>query len=298
MILSPIRDKAAMLCVAAQSLLVKPAKPCFKIKMKPQPPIHPVTGETLPPAVHAATMVIFRNDPAGGAPKLLMVERIKAMAFAGGAAVFPGGKVDNADREFAAFLDCPLDIDEVAARLAAIRETLEEAGLALGLHGVSDPSACIEARAALHAGQTLQAVCDVHGWTPDLARLIPWARWRPPNLETRIFDTRFYLVNAGDTVLNAVVDQTENHSLFWASAAEVLDMSATGKVKVIFPTRRNLERLALFNSYHDAAAHAADHPVRTVLTYVEERDGEQWLCIPDGHGYPIKDEPIRTALRG
>jgi 8-oxo-dGTP pyrophosphatase MutT (NUDIX family) len=243
-------------------------------------------------------MVIFSNDPAGGAPKLLMVERVKAMAFAGGAAVFPGGKVDDADRDFAAYLNSAMETDEVAARLAAIRETLEEAGLALGLHGVVDPSDCAQARAALHRGETLQAVCAAHGWTPDLSKLVPWARWRPPNLETRIFDTRFYLVDAGATALNAVVDETENHSLFWASAAEVLELSEQRKVKVIFPTRRNLERLALFYSYADAVAHAADHPVQTVLTYVEERDGEPWLCIPDGHGYPIKDEPIRTALRG
>jgi 8-oxo-dGTP pyrophosphatase MutT (NUDIX family) len=266
--------------------------------MDSEPRIHPVTGEILPPAVHAATMVIFSNDPAGGAPKLLMVERIKAMAFAGGAAVFPGGKVDDADRDFAARFNCKLTIDEVAARLAAIRETIEEAGLALGLAGVADPSECAKARTALHAGESLEAVCNRHGWTPDLEKLVPWARWRPPNLETRIFDTRFYLVDAGDMALNAIVDETENHALFWASASEVLALSDAGKVKVIFPTRRNLERLALFNSYVDTVAHAADHPVTTVLTYVEEREDGRWLCIPDGHGYPVQHEPIETALRG
>ncbi len=279
-------------------MLAKLGNPCFKNGMDNDPRIHPVTGETMPTAVHAATMVIFSNDPAGGPPKLLMVERIKAMAFAGGAAVFPGGKVDDADRDFAAMLESDLDIDEAAARLAAIRETIEEAGLALGVHGVTDPSDCASARAALHSGASLQDVCAAHGWTPDFEKLVPWARWRPPSLETRIFDTRFYLVDAGSTALNAVVDNTENHSLFWASAAEVLKLSASGKVKVIFPTRRNLERLALFESYSDAAAHAGDHPVQTVLTYVEERAGEKWLCIPDGHGYPVTDEPMASALRG
>ena len=44
-----------------------------------------------PIATPAATMVICCQNPDGGAPLLLMVERIKAMAFAGGAAVFPGG---------------------------------------------------------------------------------------------------------------------------------------------------------------------------------------------------------------
>ncbi len=259
---------------------------------------HPLTGEAMPNAIPAATMVIFHKDPAGGAPKILMMERVKAMAFAGGAVVFPGGKVDAADFEFAAMLNHLLDVDEVAARLAAIRETLEEAGLALGLDGVDDPADCGDARAALHAGQPLSAVCARHGWTPNLAALVPWSRWRPPGLETRIFDTRFYLVDAGDTQLNAVVDATENQSLFWASAAEVIDLAADKKVKIIFPTRRNLERLALFDSYHAAAAHAAQHPVSTVLTYVEERADGRWLCIPGGYGYPVTEEHFDSAMRG
>ncbi len=263
-----------------------------------EPRIHPVTGEILPPAVKAATMVIFRNDSGGGAPKILMVERIKAMAFAGGAAVFPGGKVDGADYDFAAKLAQNDDLDDVASRLAAIRETIEEAGLALGLAGVNDPSDCAEARAALHAGETLEAVCDRHAWSPDLSSLIPWARWRPPGFEARVFDTRFYLVNAGDTPLDAVVDQTENSALFWASAAEVIALAADKKVRIIFPTHRNLERLALFDSYTAAAAHAAETPVETVLTYVEERDGQPWLCIPDGHGYPVLAQSYDTVKRG
>ena len=259
---------------------------------------HPVTGEPMPAATPAATMVIFHKDPDGGPPKILMMERTKTMAFAGGAAVFPGGKVDAADFEYARSLCHDLDVDEVAARLAAIRETLEEAGLALALSGVNDPADCNEARAALHAGDPLSAVCVRHGWTPQLDMLVPWSRWRPPNLETRVFDTRFYLVDAGDVQLNAVVDATENTSLFWASAREVLDLTAQNKVKVIFPTRRNLERLALFDSFSDAAAHAAKHPVETVLTYIEQRGEERWLCIPDGHGYPILEESFSSAMRG
>ena len=260
--------------------------------------IHPVTGETMPPATPAATMVIFRDDPEGGAPLLLMVERIKAMAFAGGAAVFPGGKVDAADFDYAAMLGGPLELDEAAARLAAIRETIEEAGLALGLTGISDPADCNDARAALHNGDSLQVVCNRHGWVPDFVQLVPWSRWRPPNLETRTFDTRFYLVNAGNSAPLATVDHTENRALFWASASDVLERAERGEVKIIFPTRRNLERLAMFGDFDSAAAHAAEHPVFTVLTYVEQREDGKWLCIPDGHGYPVTGESFEKAMRG
>jgi 8-oxo-dGTP pyrophosphatase MutT (NUDIX family) len=253
-----------------------------------------------PIATPAATMVIFRENPEGGAPLLLMVERVKAMAFAGGAAVFPGGKVDAADFDYAEMLGHPLPLDEAAARLAAIRETIEEAGLALGLSGVSDPADCDDARAALHDGESLQAICNRHSWTPDFEQLVPWSRWRPPAFEgaSRVFDTRFYLVDAGGSAPLATVDNTENRCLFWASAVEVLEKADRGEVKVIFPTRRNLERLALFGCFDAAAAHAAEHPVSTVLTYIDKRDDGNWLCIPDGHGYPVTEEPMASAMRG
>jgi 8-oxo-dGTP pyrophosphatase MutT (NUDIX family) len=258
----------------------------------------PTTNPKILAATPAATMVIFRDNPDGGAPLLLMVERIKAMAFAGGAAVFPGGKVDPADFDFATFLGGPLSLNETAARLAAIRETIEEAGLALGLLGVSDPADCVDARAALHDGKTLQQVCAQFGWAPDFEQLVPWSRWRPPSLETRVFDTRFYLVDAGASAPLATVDNTENRALFWATASQVLERADRGEVKIIFPTRRNLERLALFGDYDSAAAHAAAHPVSTVLTYVEKREDGSWLCIPDGHGYPVTEEPLELAMRG
>lgn len=260
--------------------------------------IHPVTGEAMPPATPAATMVIFRNDPDRAAPLILMVERVKSMAFAGGAVVFPGGKVDDHDRAYAGVLEHGLDLHEAAARLAVIRETIEEAGLALALDGVTDPANCAEARAALHDGASLKEICDDNRWTPRLDQLVPWARWRPPSLETRVFDTRFYLLDAGDTHLPAVVDNTENRSLFWDSAQGVLERLARKEVKAIFPTVRNLERLAQFGSFAEAAAHAAEVPVKLLLTYVEERDGVPHICIPDGFGYPVTAEAMTSTIRG
>jgi 8-oxo-dGTP pyrophosphatase MutT (NUDIX family) len=265
--------------------------------------IHPVTGEAMMAATPAATMVIFHTDPGGGPPKLLMMERTKTMAFAGGAAVFPGGKVDPEDFNFANIIagdpSSPMtDIDEIAARLAAIRETIEEAGLAYGLTGVRDPADCQNARGDLHKGSTLADICARYGWRPDLSALVPWARWRPPSRETRVFDARFYLVDAGTMRPDASVDATENTSLFWVSADEAMQMAAQEKIKIIFPTRRNLERLAQFGSFSDAADHAARYPVETVFTYIEIREGEQWLCIPEKHGYPICAEPLSRAMRG
>jgi 8-oxo-dGTP pyrophosphatase MutT (NUDIX family) len=255
-------------------------------------------GGPLPPATPAATIVVFRNDPAGGAPLILMLERVKSMAFAGGAVVFPGGKVDADDFAFADLLDHGLHRDEAAARLAAIRETIEEAGLALALDGLSDPADCADARAALHDGDTLAQICARHGWAPNLDRLVPWARWRPPRLESRVFDTRFYLIDAGNAGVAATVDNSENTHLFWDSAQGVLERAERGECRAIFPTKRNLERLALFDSFEATVAHAAEFPVRLLLTQTMELNGETHICVPDGFGYPVLSEAIKPGLRG
>lgn len=270
--------------------------------MDENPTHHPVSGEELSPATPAATVVIFRTDPQGGPPLLCMVERSAKMAFAPGAAVFPGGRVDPDDFVLADRIAPELARDEGAARIAAIRETLEETGLAIGIakNGVLPlkPESDI-ARDELNGGATFSALLTRFGWSLDLASFIPWSRWRPPGkLDTRTFDTRFYIADAGAADLVGAADQTENISLFWASAQTVLDRADAGKLQIIFPTRRNLERLALFGDFHSARKHADAVPVRMVLTYIEERAEGQYICLPDGHGYPILEEPMTSAKRG
>ena len=111
------------------------------------------------------------------------------------------------------------------------------------------------------------------GLTLDLDVLVPFARWCPAHREARVFDTRFYLASVRDDAPDPVVDDTENISSFWAAAQDVIDAADAGKVKVIFPTRRNLERLALFGSFAEAEAHALDTPIRVVTPWMEEREG-------------------------
>ena len=257
----------------------------------------PVTGQPLAPAIDAATLVIFRDTRAGEPPELLMVERSAKMAFAAGAAVFPGGRIDPQDHEFADALGCADAAGETAARIAAIRETLEETGLAIGFSSAPVRDEVVAARAALHNGAKLQELCARRGWRLDMDGLVPFARWRPSFAEARIFDARFYLANAGAAPAQLQVDATENRSLFWASARDVLRRADAGDLRIIYPTRRNLERLAQFASYQDAADHAQQTQVRTITPYIEDRAGMQHLCIPEGLGYPVTSEPMDRARR-
>jgi 8-oxo-dGTP pyrophosphatase MutT (NUDIX family) len=239
------------------------------------------------PAIPAATLIVMRE--AAGAPELLMVERARAMAFAGGALVFPGGRVDPGDIALAGG-----DADR-AGRIAAVRETLEEAGLAVGL--TLAPEAIPEARRRVYAGEPFGALLAELGGALDLDALVPFARWMPQGVPHKIFDTRFYLARAPRDAA-PVVDGNENVRLFWASARTVLDAADAGQATIIFPTRRNLERLATFAHYEDAVADAAAHPVRTITPWIETRDDADHLCIPEDAGYPVTAERLETALRG
>jgi len=244
-----------------------------------------------PEAIPAATVIVMR-EAADGPPELLIVERARAMSFAGGALVFPGGRVDPGDHALAATLDG--DADDLAARIAAARETIEEAGVAVGVR--VEGQAIPDLQRRLYAGEAMGALLDEVGGALDLDALLPFARWLPAGVHHKVFDTRFYLARAPEGA-EPVVDGNENVRVFWASARAVLDAANRGEATIIFPTRRNLERLALFASFADAAADARAHPVRIVTPWIETRADGQHLCIPDDLGYPVTSEPLARAIR-
>jgi 8-oxo-dGTP pyrophosphatase MutT (NUDIX family) len=249
----------------------------------------------LSPPIPAATLILMRQAASGGPPELLMLERTRTMAFAAGALVFPGGRVDPEDREAAARL-AP-DIEDAPARIAAIRETIEESGLAPGLAPAVDRTTAAALRQGLVAGEPLAALVRRHGLSLALSDLVPFAHWCPNFAEARRFDALFYLAEAPAGAIEASIHAPEAVRIFWASAEAVLADIAAGRAHAIFPTRRNLERLARFRSFDEARADALAREVRRITPWVEQRGGSDWLCIPDDQGYPVTAEPLATARR-
>jgi 8-oxo-dGTP pyrophosphatase MutT (NUDIX family) len=250
----------------------------------------------LPTLKPAATVIIFRQSAPDRAPELLMVQRAKEMRFAGGAAVFPGGRVDPADHVLAASLGGSDDDGELAARIAAIRETLEETGLVIGVDRPVTGAEAAQARAMLLVEGALAPVLAAMGWQLTPQVLVPFARWCP--LREGSFDTRFYLADLGTGAVDIAADLTENTHLFWASAQEALAMAARGEISVIFPTLRNLDRLALFASFAEACAQAAAYPVQIISPAMVDEAGTRWLTIPEGLGYPVTRQNMATVMRG
>ena len=244
----------------------------------------------LPEPIPAATLVLMR-ETAGGPPELLVTERTGHMAFAAGALVFPGGRIDADDHLTAELMGTD------AAKVAAIRETIEETGLAPGLTPAPDAAMVAALRRGIADEEPFASLLAAHGLALDPAALTPFARWCPNFRETRRFDTLFFLAEAPADAPEPEVSAHEAVRAFWASAAEILDQIEAGRARAIFPTRRNLERLARFGSIAEARADAARHPVTKVTPWIEERGGEKLLCIPEGIGYPVTTEPLESARR-
>lgn len=242
------------------------------------------------PAIPAATLVVVRDRPEG-APELLMVERAQGMAFAGGALVFPGGRIDDGDRAIAGS-------DEGAARVAAIRETIEETAIPVGITPVPTREAALDLQQALLGEREFGGLLRERGLTLDPEALTPFARWVPKFHATRRFDTLFFLAPAPGPDWQPSFVEGECTGAFWISAAEALERDRNGNARLIFPTRRNLERLALHDGFDAMQADASAHKVEPISPWVEEVDGANYITIPDGIGYPVVREKLDGLWRG
>jgi len=242
-------------------------------------------------AIPAATLVVWRDGPAG--PEILVVERSARMAFAAGAIVFPGGRIDAADRELAQALGQANE----AAKITAIRETIEESGVIAGLTGPIGPALGLTLQAALNEGADFGELLAAHRLTVDLDALTAFARWMPAFKQPRKFDTLFFLARApsGDWPPNPQAGECV--AAEWAGPADLLDRVARGEANAIFPTKRNLERLAGHPGYEDALIDARAHSLETIIPWVEDVDGEPHVRIPGDRGYPVTSEPLTTAFR-
>jgi 8-oxo-dGTP pyrophosphatase MutT (NUDIX family) len=250
-----------------------------------------------PPPVFAATLILMREMPSGS-PEIMMIERAASMVFAAGARVFPGGRLDPDDWDIARASGRD-DVDEAAHRIAAIRETIEEAGLPVGLDPMPGLDVLQAIRDALAAGTLFSRLLDDHGLTLDLDSLIPFARWCPPSrLERRTFDTRFYAARATDLPMIATADGSETVHLVWTSADQALADAEAGRALIIFPTLCNLERLAQLPDFAALTAHVEAYPVQLITPEIAMVEGSEALTIPEGMGYPRTWRALEGLQRG
>jgi 8-oxo-dGTP pyrophosphatase MutT (NUDIX family) len=142
----------------------------------------------------ASSVIIVRSGISGA--QALLIRRDEKLAFAGGAWVFPGGKLESAD----ASAEPAMRDGSSALIVAACRETFEETGIVLACHANGDPCDASLAEAlqrfrddvSQNAGFFVSLLVE-HGLTIVPERLITWAHWITPSIVPKRFDTRFFV---------------------------------------------------------------------------------------------------------
>jgi 8-oxo-dGTP pyrophosphatase MutT (NUDIX family) len=184
----------------------------------------------------AATLIIV--DTASGEPRVLLGRRRADLAFMPGRYVFPGGRVDPADRQVAVEHDlAPGNIENLlvamkgnrsptrarALALAAVRETFEEAGILIG--APSGPASPPKAE----AWQRFFA----HGYRPALTQLTFFARAVTPPGRPRRYDTRFFCVAAEAIAHRVAAADGELSDLEWHSIEQARGLDLPNITRVV-----------------------------------------------------------------
>ena len=229
----------------------------------------------------AATILLLRDGPEG--LEVFMVVRHQDLSFAGGALVFPGGRVETADTDLAARAG---DTHALAGyRIAAIRETFEECGVLLvrprGSDRLIDADTLrgVEARhrEAINGGATaFEAMLLQENLVPATDLLVHFAHWITPANQAKRYDTQFFMTEAPPAHL-AVHDGREAVDSIWITPQRALAGSDTGRFKLIFATFKNLEKLSRSRTAAEALTAARAGQVVTVQPHATKLEGTKRL---------------------
>jgi len=259
----------------------------------------------------AATLVLLRTAQSGS--EVFMLQRTRGAVFLGGAYVFPGGSLDDADARIArrvvglsdAQASARLGIESggLAYWVAAVRECFEEAGILLALDENQHPieasrvAALDRFRAPLNAGELS------FGEFLESERLLVPARdiayfghWITAPGRPRRFDTRFFLALAPQGQAGSH-DNSETIHNAWVRPAEALEREQRGEMELVFATKHTLAGLARFARPAEALAHAMALEVETNRAcWAQGRDGPRLFRRADPQYFEIHwSDPAETG---
>ncbi|OBK62636.1 NUDIX hydrolase [Mycobacterium gordonae] len=241
------------------------------------------------PARPAATVMLVRDAPGG--LNIFLMRRHSAMEFAPGVIVFPGGGVDDRDRNadiawagpppdwWAQRFGIETDL-AIALVCSAARETFEESGVLFAGPAddpdsiVGDASVYRESRHAL-ADRTLSFADFLRReklvLRSDLLR--PWANWVTPEAErTRRYDTYFF-VAALPEGQRADGENTESDLSGWALPQDAIADFEAGRNVLLPPTWTQLDSLAGRSVAEVLAVERQIVPIQPLL----EKRGDNWV---------------------
>jgi 8-oxo-dGTP pyrophosphatase MutT (NUDIX family) len=189
-------------------------------------------------ALPAASVLVVRPGEAGGPLEVLMLRRSAEASFVPDAWVFPGGMLEDLDRELAR--EHGDDSLLGAMRVAAARELFEETGVWLG-EPLDDAE---HKRRRLLAGnlsfRALLAESPI-----DFSQLVWTSHWITPFGVPKRFNTYFFLAQVSRHV-RATAENMEAVDVIWIAPEEALERRE--EMRMVFPTLRNLEAVCGYDS--------------------------------------------------
>jgi len=223
----------------------------------------------------ASTVLMLRDTPEGY--ELLMLKRNLNSDFVGGAYVFPGGGVDPSDAGASAQrLSFGISDEQASTRLgisdgglayyvACLRELFEEAGLLLACDedgnavALDEPelrSRLIEYRRQINDRSLgFVEMMERENLRLDMRGLEYIAHWVTPVGPPRRYDTRFFVALAPTNQV-ATHDAGETVADQWVRPVDALAAHERGELEMIFPTIKNLQNIAHFNTASDVMSYA------------------------------------------
>jgi 8-oxo-dGTP pyrophosphatase MutT (NUDIX family) len=264
--------------------------------------------------------VLLRDEAQKGL-QVFLLRRHKASAVLGGAYVFPGGKLDDADctPDLHAYLDNSpqalhsalgepdLSVHTAAGLfVAAVREVLEECGVLYAHFGDGQALAHVaqhreQWQQALHGGQGFADVLHSAGLRVNTQHLVPWSRWitpMQPSVTNTRFDTRFFVAVLPEGQ-HPVHDNIEAIDSVWLSPIDALTRYWAGDLPLAPPQIMTLVSLLSHTCTDSVLNCARQQKPALILPEAFDDGGVRTLCYPGDvrHSVAQRAMPGPTRLR-
>jgi len=253
----------------------------------------------------AATVLLVRD--CGDELEVLMVKRSKRPPF-GNLYVFPGGKIDESDKDLNITNFCNgLNDEQASIKLgvnegglsywvACVRECFEEVGILLAkknngqeldLNGADKHKFDNYRRMLLENKISLFEICKKENLSLNLNNIEPFSHWITPEIEIKRFDTRFFIAYIPEK-------QTERHDgneitdSVWISPKKALDRSLNGEMPMIMPTISNLQQCLEFDSGQKLLEHQSkltNDDIPSILPKFFKNEGKWVGLLPGDEDY-------------
>lgn len=223
----------------------------------------------------AAAVILLRHGSDAADPEVYWVRRSLRMAFLGGFHAFPGGQLDEADRE-TPVAGC----DEAEASMmisCAARELFEELGVLIA-----------RGAQALTVGQRASLLDDLESGRMTWPQLLEhyglelnahdWTfvgRWVTPPFSPRRFDTWFFLTHCPSKQEPRVIVGAELDAGEWIHAREAVARWQRSEVLTVPPVL---------------------HALRTISEGLTEDITTRFLSIPQAHREPVRRIEFRPGF--